>query len=203
MSNNRNKYEQAQKKKDALSAIAVAARTKGDAGASALETFKDIIVGTVAGGFTGAFVGRSSLLFGALAAGAGHYTGVRLLTSFGMGMMAAGGFSSKGGNTTEGLGFIDSAKERMKGFKDNLSQKLYLDKIIKKKEGEETSGVGEVKYFLYPGKEESKPVDLSALNMIENQVVKSAVEFNKESEGQTEGVESVSETLLDPTHRNY
>lgn len=199
MSKNRNKYAKAQKKKDTLSAIAVATHTKGDFKATAIETFKDVVVGTVMGGFAGAFLGRPSLGVGILAAGAGHYSGIRLLTSFGMGMMAAGGFRG----SMDGLGFMDSAKARMTDFKDNLSQKLYLDKIIKKKEGEETNGVGEVKYFLYPGKEETKPVDLSALNMIESQVVKSGVEFNKESEGQTQGVESMGEPILDPTQRNY
>ena len=206
MSNNRNKFEQANKKKQTLGALANV-HTKGDIKATAIETVKDVVVGIVVGGLTGALIGRPSLGIGLLVTGFGHYKENRLISTFGIGMMAANGFQS-GSKAVNGLGMVDSAKARLINFKDSFSQKLYLDKIIKKKEEKGTEGVGEVKYFLYPGEKEQEQVgavDLSALNMIENQVVKSAMNFDK-SENQNlteEKVEGIGDVILDTTQRNY
>src|ERR1051326_384037 len=204
MSNNRNKFEQANRKKQTLGTLA-AVHTKGDIKATAIETVKDVVVGIIAGGLTGAAIGRPSLGIGLLVTGFGHYKENRLISTFGIGMMAANGFQS-GSKEVNGLGIVDSAKARLMNFKDSFTQKLYLDKIIKKKEENGTEGVGEVKYFLYPGSENEQAeglVDLSALNMLESQIVKSAVEHerNNETEAPVEG--AMQQVILDPTQVNY
>lgn len=202
MSNNRNKFEQANKKKQTLGALATV-HTKGDLKATAIETVKDVVVGIVAGGLTGALIGRPSLGIGLLVTGFGHYRENRLISTFGIGMMAANGFQGGGNKEVNGLGIVDSAKARLMNFKDSFSQKLYLDKIIKKKEEKGTEGVGEVKYFLYPGKEENKELDLSALNLLESQVVKSAMEHEKKNSNEPQVEGAAEQVILDPTKVNY
>lgn len=202
MSNNRNKFEQANKKKQTLGALATV-HTKGDLKATAIETVKDVVVGIVAGGLTGALIGRPSLGIGLLVTGFGHYRENRLISTFGIGMMAANGFQGGGNKEVNGLGIVDGAKARLMNFKDSFTQKLYLDKIIKKKEEKGTEGVGEVKYFLYPGQEENKQVDLSALNLLESQLVKSAVEHEQKNSTETPVEGTIEKVILDPTKVNY
>ncbi len=202
MSNNRNKFEQANKKKQTLGALATV-HTKGDLKATAIETVKDVVVGIVAGGLTGALIGRPSLGIGLLVTGFGHYKENRLISTFGIGMMAANGFQGGGNKEVNGLGIVDGAKARLMNFKDSFTQKLYLDKIIRKKEEKGTEGVGEVKYFLYPGQEENKQVDLSALNLLESQLVKSAVEHEKKNNTEAPVEGTLEQVILDPTKVNY
>lgn len=190
----KNSYEKAAQKKSLLGEITADLETKGDIKNTAIETLKDVVVGVVAGGVAGSAIGRASLIIGAAVTGIGHYYKSRLASVFGVGMMAANGFQPTAtqlkGTPKEGLeGTLEGAKERMMNFKDSFSQKLFLDKIIKPKapaetKEESTKAVGEVQYFTYPenkelGESTATELDLTALDRLEKQVVKSGDEFSK------------------------
>jgi hypothetical protein len=154
--------------------------TKGNVKNTALETLKDLVVGVVAGGLAGAAIGKPSLIVGLGVTGAGHYFDQRLATIFGLGMMAAGGYQTVG---LKGLDGLDGAKERVMAFKDTLTEKLYIDKIIKKNAaaGATTSGFGELQYFNYDQMSGTADLsemngELAALNNIERQIEESGVE---------------------------
>ena len=193
----KNSLERAAQKKSLLGEITADLETKGDIKNTAIETLKDVVIGVVAGGVAGSAIGRASLLIGAAVTGLGHYYKSRLASVFGVGMMAANGFQPTTttplkGTPKEGLeGALAGAKERMMNFKDSFSEKLYLDKVLKTKEvaKEETTtkGVGEVQYFTYPenkelGESTATELDLTALDRLEKQVVKSGDEFSKKQE---------------------
>jgi hypothetical protein len=152
---------------------------------SAIETGKDLLIGVIGGGIVGAVIGKPALLIGVGVTGYGHYAKKPALTTFGIGMMASSGFS---GNTTQGVdGFnMEDAKARVMNFKESITSRLFLDKIIKKKETTEqtdkgTNGVGEVQYFTYPN--QNKELDFSALDNLEKQIVKSGVDYQKSIQG--------------------
>jgi hypothetical protein len=56
-------------------------------------------------------------------------------------------------------------------FKDSFSQKMYLDKIIKKKTATTVTGVGELQYFNYA----NEVAGLAALSNVEDQIENSAL----------------------------
>ncbi|MCC7302517.1 MAG: hypothetical protein IT233_07745 [Bacteroidia bacterium] len=202
----KNSYQRAAQKKSLLGSITADLETKGDAKNSAIETLKDVVVGVVAGGVAGSAIGRASLIVGAAITGLGHYYKSRLASIFGVGMMAANGFQQSNtemkGTQKEGLeGMIEGAKDRVVAFKDTFSQKLYLDKVMKKKEEkkEATNGVGEVQYFTYPDNKElgqGKDLDLTALDRLEKQVVESGESFQQKNMGTLMGE-------IDPRDTNY
>jgi hypothetical protein len=130
-------YEKKAKKKNLLSSITSDLETHHDVKNTAIETGKDVVVGVLGGGVVGSAIGRASLLIGVAVTAVGHYTKSRLASIFGIGMMAANGFQ-KSDSSVSGLegNMIDDAKERVITFKDNFSQKLYLDKIPKIKKPE-------------------------------------------------------------------
>jgi hypothetical protein len=140
--------------------------TQGDAKNSAIESIKDLVIGVIGGGLAGAAIGKPSLLFGLGTTLMGHYTGVPIATTFGVGMMASGGYQISSG--VSGLDGMDEAKERIKAFGQNIKARLYLDKIIKPKaETEEgANGMGNVQYFKYPNQE----LDLGSLESIEKDI---------------------------------
>lgn len=196
MSNNKNVYARKHKKNSLLGNITAEMETKGDGKASAIETFKDLVIGVVGGGLVGSAIGKYSLLAGAAVTGTGYYIKNKLVTSLGFGMMAANGFQKKedsvSGLDGETAG-LEGAKERVLAFKDTFSQKLFLDKLVKKKPESGTNGVGEVQYFVYPNQNlEGKELDMSALERLENQVAQSGMEYGKhlqsgESEDESTG----------------
>lgn len=158
---------------------------------SAIQTGKDLLIGVIGGGIAGAVIGKSSLLIGAAVTGYGHYAEKPTVATFGIGMMAASGFNA-GTNSTQGIdGFSkEDVKARLMNFKDSFTSKLFLDKILKKKEKTEegTKGVGAVGTFTYP--QENKELDFSALNRLENQILQSGAEYQKSVQGMTEEEES-------------
>lgn len=161
--------------------------TKGSAKNSAIETVKDLVVGVVGGGLAGAAVGKPSLLVGIGATFIGHYADSPLATSFGLGMMASGGYQI-GNAAVNGtaLSGIEGAKERMKAFGENIKERFYLDKIIKPKSAEEgASGLGKVQYFKYPMQKDLKdqPLDMSALDSIEQQIAESGKQYEQKLSG--------------------
>jgi hypothetical protein len=139
---------------------------------TALETGKDILVCVLGGGLLGAAIGRPSLAVGIATTGLGHYSGNKLAQLLGLGMMAANGFQ-KSSSSVSGIDGLDGVKERLQAYKENFSEKLYIDKILKRSSGgSATNGFGELQYFSYPNNN-----DLAALNAIEDQVANSAMQF--------------------------
>ncbi len=206
------------KRKKALNGTDTAKATTGvKIRDSALQTGKDLLIGVIGGGIVGAVVGKSSLLIGAGITGYGHYSNRSTLTTFGIGMMASGGFhSAKGTNAgTQGIdGFSkEDVKARILSFKDSVSSRLFLDKIIKKKVSEKSTenesdsnganGVGAIQYFTYPN--QNKELDFSALDKLENQIVKSGVEYQKSIEGTDtdDTMQGRYEETIDLTNPSY
>ena len=172
MSKKKNRYSQKAKKKHFLSGMNEELPTKGNAKNTLLETGKDILIGVLGGGLIGAVIGKPSLAVGIITTGAGHYTDNKLIQLLGIGMMAANGFQRTG--AVSGLEGLEGVKERLQAYKESLSEKFYLDKILKKK-GATANGIGELQYFSYPGS--SVNGDLAALDDIENQLAESAMQF--------------------------
>lgn len=164
---------------------------------SAIATGKDLLIGVIGGGIAGAVIGKSSLLIGAGVTGYAHFANKPTLTIFGIGMMAASG-SNAGANSTQGIdGFsAEDVKARIMNFKDSFISKLFLDKIIKKKTGESTSGIGAVQYYDYPNG--NKELDFSALDRLHNQIVQSGIDYKKNMQG----IESSSEESVKETYSN-
>lgn len=178
MSKKKNKRASKAKKAKVL-AIAQQLDTKGNAKNSAIESVKDLVVGVVGGGIAGAAVGKPSLLVGFGTSLIGHYMGSSLATSFGLGMMASGGYQI-GSGTVNGT-VTENVKERVKAFGANIKQRLYLDKIIKPKEAtkeETTNGMGDVQYFKYP--QQNQELDMGALEDIEREIAKSGEQFQQQ-----------------------
>ena len=185
MSNSKNEYARKHKKNSLLGSITAEMDTKGEVKGSVIETFKDLVIGVVGGGLIGSAIGKYSLLAGAALTGVGYYVKNKLTTTIGFGMMAANGFQKKtdevSGLDGETAG-LEGAKERILTFKETFSQKLFLDKLIKKNPESGTNGVGEVQYFVYPNLE-GKELDMSALERLENQVAQSGMEYSKHLQG--------------------
>lgn len=171
MSKKKNRYSQKAKKKHFLSGMNEELPTKGNAKNTLLETGKDILIGVLGGGLIGAVIGKPSLAVGIITTGAGHYTDNKLIQLLGIGMMAANGFQKTG--AVSGLEGLEGVKERLQAYKESLSEKFYLDKILKKKGA--TNGIGELQYFSYPGS--SVNGEMAALDEIENQLAESAMQF--------------------------
>lgn len=162
-----------------LSGMTQRLETKGDIKNTFIETAKDVVVGAVGGGLAGAAIGKPSLLVGLGTSLVGHYVGVPMATSFGLGMMATGGYQI-GSGMVNGLSGVDGVKERVKAFTENLKQRLYLDKIIKKKAStnEATNGMGSVQYFKYP-KNETQELDMGSLDNIEQEIARLGEQYER------------------------
>lgn len=170
------------KRKRALHGAEVAKTTGEKVKNSVVQTGKDLLIGVIGGGIAGAVIGKSSLLIGAGVTGYGHFAQKPMISTFGIGMMAASGFNA-GANPTNGVdGFSkEDITARIKSFKDSFTSKLFLDKIIKKKTDEAANGVGAVQYYEYPN--ENKELDFSALDRLQNQVIQSGIDYKKNMQG--------------------
>lgn len=154
--------------------------TKGDMKNTAIETVKDVAVGVIGGGLIGAAIGKPSLLVGLGVTGVGHYTGNKLATMFGVGMMAANGITGKSVSGVDGLS-MDAVKERMSAYGQNLKERLYLDKVpfLNKKQAETTEGIGALQFFNHQSDMNARYElnnELSALDQIERQIEMSGLE---------------------------
>jgi hypothetical protein len=181
---------------------------------TAISTGKDLLIGVIGGGIAGAVIGKPALLIGVGVTGYGHYANKPSLTTFGIGMMASGGFSGTPitTSTTQGIdGFsVDDVKARVMNFKDSIISRLFLDKIIKKTESTGTSnqtdngsnGVGEVQYL--PSMNPNKELDFSALDNLEKQITKSGADYQKSIQGMDqETVQGNSDESLEFTDTSY
>ncbi|MGF2410753.1 hypothetical protein [Ferruginibacter sp.] len=175
MPKKKNQYKSNARKKTFLKGMNEELPTKGNVKNTVLETGKDLLVAVLGGGLIGSAIGRPSLAIGLVTTGTGHYMQNRLLTLLGIGMMAANGFQkSKAVNGLEGL---DGVKDRLIAYKENFSEKLYLDKIIKQKSAAAaTNGIGELQYFNYGNDLNG---GLNALNSIEEQLIESGMQFQQ------------------------
>lgn len=211
MSKTKNQYERQAIKNGILGSITRDLDTKGDAKNSAIETAKDVVVGVVGGGLAGAALGKFSLLAGAVITGIGHYTKSRLASIFGVGMMATGGLvqSEAGMKGMEDKDMLEGAKERVLAFKDSFPKRIFLDKLLSsKKAGQnENEAMGEVQYFVYPGREQdggmSGSLDLTALEHIENQIAESGADYASRSDMKGLLGEESEVGSLDPSDRNF
>ncbi|HYD23027.1 MAG TPA: hypothetical protein VEB40_16200 [Flavipsychrobacter sp.] len=175
--------------------------TKGDVKNTLLETGKDLLIGVIGGGLVGAAIGKPSLLIGLGLTGAGHFMDNRLATIFGIGIMASNGFQSK---SVDGLDGVGGVKERITAYKDSFSEKLFIDKLLKRNSG--TSGFGNLQYFNYQNEaaltgDYELSGDLAALDSIERQIEESGMRQLQmqgtyemegyEMEGTDDGIEGV------------
>lgn len=179
MAKKKNQYQKKANKKKILSDIKKGLPTKGNIKNTALETGKYILVGVLGGGLAGAIIGKPSMVVGIVTTAAGHYTDNKLIQLFGVGLMAANGFQKSG--TVSGLEGLAGVKERLQAYKESMSEKFYLDKILKKKAAAAaTSGIGELQYFTY-----NDPMNghLAALDDIEEQIADSAAQFQGQMTG--------------------
>ncbi len=174
MPNKKNQYKQKARKKGFLSGMNDELPTKGNVKNTVLETGKDLLVAVLGGGVIGSAIGRPSLAIGLVTTGTGHFTQSRMLTLLGIGMMAANGFQK--GKCVNGLDGLDGVKERLMAYKENFSEKLYLDKILKQKSAAATNGFGELQYFNYQNEMNGS---LNALNSIEDQLIESGMQFQQ------------------------
>ena len=183
MSKKKNRYQKKAAKKHFLAGMNEGLPTKGDAKNTMLETGKDILIGVLGGGLVGAIVGKPSLAVGIVTTGVGHYTGNKLVQIFGIGIMAANGFQKNA--AVSGLEGLDGVKERLQAYKESMSEKFYLDKILKKKTAPAatTNGIGELQYFTYP---DNMNGHLAALDDIEQQIAESAMQFQGQLRGEEE-----------------
>lgn len=203
MSNGKNSYEKKAKKKAILSGTpGTASDKKLPMKERAKKTIIPTLVNTasaIGGGFAGAAMGRLSFLTGLVVTGAGEIMGSPAVASFGLGMAVSNVYSmTTAMEGTEKPSKIEAAKERMKHYGKGIMQKLYLDKLIKKKESEQkttteqtttttantntttntgTSGMGEVQYFKYPLSDKPDQMDLSELERFEKEIQQSAENF--------------------------
>ncbi|MFZ5552488.1 MAG: hypothetical protein ACOZCO_05175 [Bacteroidota bacterium] len=202
MKDEKNKYEKKKDRKSLKERMKNPKTHLKDAGQGLL---RDLVVGVVAGGATGAIVGRPSLVIGLVVNAAGHFMEMPGISSFGMGMMASNGFQGEGitvGGTEPTA--MERAKQRLLNYKNNFTQKIYLDKIMKKADEKKSTDtdkpVGEVKYFVYPGSENAdmSGMDMTALDKIENQIIQSAENYKEKVpvSNQQNEVSGNDETLM-------
>lgn len=205
MSNGKNSYVKNAKKKAILSGTPGTASDKTlPMKERAKKTIIPALINTasaIGGGFAGAAMGRLSFLTGLVVTGAGEIMGSPAVASFGLGMAVSNVYSmtTAAVNGTDKPSKIEAAKERMKHYGKGIMEKLYLDKLIKKKEADPktttqtttattntttnqgTSGMGEVQYFKYPLSEKPDQLDLSELERFEKEIQNSAENFAQEN----------------------
>src|SRR5215208_4303945 len=132
-------YAKQAKRKSFMQGFGSELDTKGNVKNTVLETGKDILVCVLGGGLIGAAIGRPSLAVGIVTTGIGHYSGNKLTQLLGLGMMAANGFQKS--TSVNGIEGLEGIKERMQAYKENFSEKLYLDKFKKKASTSTTNGI--------------------------------------------------------------
>ena len=112
------------------------------------------------------------------ALGAGHFTDNHLLKLFGIGLMASNGFQrSKSVNGLEGLD-KQAILNRIQAYKDNFSEKLFIDKLTGKRSAnaESANGIGEFQFFNYPNDVNGAYDELAAIEDVEQQIAQSGID---------------------------
>jgi len=169
--------------------------TKGNIVNTGLKTLVDLLLGSTVGAGIGAGAGQAAIPIGILLIAGSHYldedTGVLRIAgsatiAYGIGK-AITNKQIADSNQINGLaGESSKAKTRLNLFKDEIFTAFYLDKVFKPKEKEITDisieGIGEI--------------DLSSLDMFEDDLKQQAIQFELDQEDQDdlEGLEN-DETL--------
>jgi hypothetical protein len=95
---------------------------------------RDVLIGVLGGGLASAILGKYSFIGGLVVAGYGHYSENKALAALGLGMMASGTFMALTGKKQDQKKPLpDRIKERLEIFKEELKQKVFLDKILAEK----------------------------------------------------------------------
>ncbi len=198
MSKKKKSKKSSNAKQSHIMALTKELETKGNAKNSAIESVKDLVVGVVGGGLAGAAIGKPSLLVGLGTSLIGHYTGMPMATSFGLGMMASGGYQISSG-AVNGLSGLNGIKERVKSFSNNFKQRLYIDKLMKsKKSGAEdgANGMGNIKYFKYP-KTETQELDMGSLENIEQEIARLGEQYeSKQMSGSNDDMAGIGDEKI-------
>lgn len=178
-----------------------------DTGGSAKESFYKTLaqagIGYVGGGLGAILLGKASFLTGLAAAFYGNYKNSTWIAPLGIGMMASSHLIP---NTTpsSGSGFnikdeINNRVENVKALKDSFLSKTFLDKVLPSSGGKTshrsantepddgTSGFGNTQEHL------------DTLQQIDQQLVSSAIAFEKQRSGGTSGVEEEMQGNFDET----
>lgn len=159
--------------------------TKGSLTKTAIKTGVETALSVLAGGALGSVIGRPSFFIGLGITALANYSGHYWASPIGLGMMASRAFPSKTVSGLDMKGHLESAKERLVGFKDSLMHRTYLNHVFKSGAGDEsTKGIGAVK----DGEQ--------AIRQIEKQLMDSAVEFNRQN-GTTSGLGELSYSETD------
>ena len=161
--------------------------TKGDISNSGVATVTDLVAGALAGGAASAVLGKHSLIPGAVISLAGHYWGVPIVSSFGLGIMASTGHkfgTVEAPASVNGFDFDqeqEAAKKRLGQWMDNVREKFYLDS------SESVNGLHGVSYYLHgEGVEDAE--ELAAwqeLDRIEAELEQSAQAYGQADEAPT------------------
>lgn len=175
-------------------------KTDGDIKNTAIKTTVETVLSVLVGGAIGSSVGRPSFLLGLGATATGHYMGIKWLAPIGIGMMAS---SNPMGIDKPVSGFdIEGVKDRLVSFKDSLLHRTYLDKVFKKANGsanrtieapseEEVNGIGDLGFHR------------RALRDVENQLVRSAMDFKRSRGESTEGIEDDEQCTDEPDFSGF
>lgn len=182
----KNRYIKKATKTKFLQVIKGNVSAKGNKGATAILTLKDIVIAVVAGRLIAVNTGGFSVPVGAVITAAGHFFGNQNLQALGIGTMAAS--NQRKSDTISGIDGLDGVKERMKAYKESLLEDFFIKKLFKKKG---VNGMGEVQYFNYP---DTTVGELAALDNIENQLVESGMQFQG-TEDYVEGIEDMEDPM--------
>jgi hypothetical protein len=158
-----------------------AKKTKGNIANTGLKTVVDLVLGSTIGAGIGAGAGQAAIPIGILLIAGGHYfdesTGILRMAgsatiAYGIGK-AITNKQIADANQINGLaGESSKAKTRLNLFKDEFFTAFYLDKIFKPKEKEATEipieGIG--------------AIDLSSLDVFEDDLKEQAIQFELEQE---------------------
>jgi hypothetical protein len=139
-------------------------------------------------------MGRPSAAIGLVATAAGAMIQNPIVTAAGLSLVAAGIVQPKNSEPVEGLdvtGRLDRAKNRFENFKKAFMHNTFLSSLTEKK-GPETPTDEELDGLGLP---ENMPLDTSAIDNIEQQIISSAMKF--QAEQATEG-NDIEESSFDP-----
>lgn len=145
---------------------------------------RDVLIGVLGGGLASAILGKYSFIGGLVVAGYGHYSENKVLTALGLGMMASGTFMALTGKKQDQKKPLpDRIKERLEIFKEELKQKVFLDKILAEKVVDEKK---QEKKAETPGVKNDKEEE-DELTGLEKYLSKSEIEqIKKEAEKEVE-----------------
>jgi len=158
-------------------------KTENDLKNSLGKTAAIVGLSVLGGGTLGAVLGKPSFFAGLGITFLGYYKDIPWLAPVGIGMMASSHITSVGNPSVSGFELKNEtakAKERLVSFKDTLMKKTYLDKVFKSKTpggDETTSGLGTT----------NDPEQ--SLSQIEQQLVNSAMAFQRRRGESTSGME--------------